>query len=244
MNLNGFLLVDKPAGPSSAGVVGRLKWLLKNHLGAPKNIKIGHGGTLDPFATGLLPIGIGKATKQLQTLLDGPKTYTFTLELGTATTTGDPKGEVSATAPVPAAWQARLPEAIQGLTGEITQTPPAFSALKVGGKRAYALARAGEVVELAPRSVTIYTLDILNAAENQLECSASVSKGTYIRVLGEDLAKALGTVGHLSTLRRTAHGGFDISQTHTLETLDSAIQNGQLGPYLLPLDAPPAGKDE
>jgi tRNA pseudouridine55 synthase len=242
LNLNGFLVVDKPIGPTSAGVVGRLKWLLKNHAGAPKNIKIGHGGTLDPFATGVLPIGVGRGTKGLQALLNGPKTYTFTLALGQATATGDATGTPTASAPVPplAALQAALPAALVGLTGPIIQTPPAFSALKVNGQRAYSLARAGQAVTLAPRPVEVYELTVESLTVQALVGTATVSKGTYIRTLGEDLARALGTVGHLTALRRKVHGGFSIAQAVAFETLDKALQTGHWQAYLLPLDAPPA----
>jgi tRNA pseudouridine55 synthase len=240
--LNGLLLVDKPAGMSSAAVVGKIKWHLRQ-AGAPKNVKVGHGGTLDPFATGLLPIGVGRGTKALEGLLKGDKAYHFTLQFGTATATQDYLGQpiaTSAVRPTLAQIEAILPQ----LTGPMMQTPPAFSALKVGGKRAYALARAGEVVELAPRTITIHSLQCLDYDGENANFCAQVSKGTYIRTLGADMAAALGTVGHLTTLRRTQHGAFGLHQAlalpQMLETLDNALKNRQTPACLYPLPAPAA----
>ncbi len=241
--VHGFYIVYKPVGPSSAGITNRLKWLLKKECGQPKGIKIGHGGTLDPLADGLLPIGVGKATKQLQALLEGPKTYTFTLTFGTQTTTDDAEGEPTATSearPTGAQLAAILPQ----FTGAITQTPPAFSALKINGERAYKLARAGETPEMQPRPVTIHSLEIIEPhplkschPETLTSCllSATVSKGTYIRTLARDLAIALGTVGHVTTLTRIAHGPFTLGQAVTYENLDKALQSGDTHTYLLPL---------
>lgn len=238
--MDGILLVDKPIGPSSAAVVGKIKWLLRQH-GAPKNVKVGHGGTLDPFASGLLPIGIGKGTKALEGLLKGDKAYTFTLHFGSATTTQDHLGEVTQTNPN-RPTESQILAALPQFTGEILQTPPAFSALKVGGKRAYALARAGEVVELAPRSIHVHTLNLLEFHGESAVFTATVGKGTYIRTLGTDLAAALGTVGHLAALRRTQHGVLRLENAlglpELLETLDTALKNGQTPACLHPLPAP------
>lgn len=231
--LNGFMLVHKPAGPSSAAISNHIKWMLKQQ-GYPKGIKIGHGGTLDPFATGLLPIGIGKATKQLQQLLDGPKTYTFTLQFGTQTDTGDLTGVPVATSPA-RPTEAELCAILPQLTGPILQTPPAFSALKVNGQRAYTLARAGETVALAPREITIYELKMIEYHTDYAVFSAAVSKGTYIRTLGEDIAKAAGTVGHLTTLCRTQHGPFQLVDAFLPEDVDNAIVSGHIATHLFPL---------
>lgn len=237
--MHGFFLLNKPIGPSSAAVVGHLKWMLKQ-AGQPKNIKIGHGGTLDPLASGLLPIGVGQATKQLQTLLEGPKTYTFTLTFGVSTATDDAEGEVTATSPIrptTAQIQAILPH----FTGPISQIPPAFSALKVGGQRAYALARQGQTVQLEPRQVTIHTLQLLENTGHSATFSAAVSKGTYIRSLARDIAQAIETVGHITALCRTGHGPFTLAQATTPQILDNAIQSGDISAYLLPpLAVPPA----
>jgi tRNA pseudouridine55 synthase len=238
--LHGLLLVDKPAGISSAGVVGKIKWQFKQ-LGAPKNVKIGHGGTLDPFATGLLPIGVGHGTKALEALLKGDKGYQFTLQFGTATTTQDLLGEITATNRVVPIFE-QIEAVIPRFTGPQWQTPPAFSALKVGGKRAYALARAGEAVHLEPRQIEVYKLKLLSFQHNQAQFEAIVSKGTYIRTLGANLAEALGTLGHLTALRRTQHGAFALNQAiglpQLLEMLDSSLKNSQTPPCLLPLPAP------
>jgi tRNA pseudouridine55 synthase len=238
--LNGLLLVDKPESMSSAAVVGKIKWQLKQ-LGAPKNIKVGHGGTLDPFATGLLPIGVGQGTKALEGLLKGDKGYQFTLTFGTATSTQDYLGEATTTSPIVPTLQ-QIEAVIPQFTGPQWQTPPAFSALKVGGKRAYALARAGEEVQLEPRQIDVYSLKLLSFQHNQADFLATVSKGTYIRTLGANLAEALGTVGHLAALRRTQHGAFVLNQAFALpqllEMLDSSLKNGQTPPCLLPLPAP------
>lgn len=251
---NGFFLVDKPLGPTSAAVTNRLKWLINRHLNATlqpgekkKKVKIGHGGTLDPLATGVLPIGVGKATKQLQALLEGPKTYRFTLTFGTATTTDDAEGSPTATSdvrPTDAQIRAILPI----FTGEVTQLPPPFSALKVNGQRAYALARAGQEVTLQPRTITIHRLiydprpPTLDPHVPEATFTAEVSKGTYIRALARDMAVALGTVGHVTLLQRTQHGPFRLSDCISLETLDQSLQTGHITAHLRPLDACLAGE--
>ncbi len=245
--VHGFYVVYKPVGPSSAGITNRLKWLLKHHCGQPKGVKIGHGGTLDPLADGLLPIGVGKATKQLQALLEGPKTYTFTLTFGTQTTTDDAEGAPTATSDV-RPTQAQLEAILPQFTGPIQQIPPAFSALTINGERASPLARAGEDVTLQPRPVTIHSLEILEShplissnPHTLTSCllEASVSKGTYIRTLARDIATALGTVGHVTTLTRIAHGPFTLGQAVTYENLDKALNTGDTHTYLLPLAVPP-----
>jgi tRNA pseudouridine55 synthase len=240
--MDGFLLIDKPAGPSSAQVVARLKRLLPVKKG-PGRTKIGHGGTLDPLATGLLPLGLGKGTRRLQALLEGPKTYRFTVIFGTQTTTDDAEGTPTATSahrPTAAQIQAILPQ----FTGLIEQTPPAFSALKVDGQRAYALARQGQTPTLESRPVTIHSLKLLpntptpqnpNIPLTSASFEADVSKGTYIRSLARDLALALGTVGHVGSLVRTRHGPFSLDQA---VSLDKFAQTADIAAYLLPLDAP------
>lgn len=236
--LNGFFIVHKPLGPSSAAVSNHLKWSLKQ-AGYPKNIKIGHGGTLDPLASGVLPIGVGKATKHLQALLDGPKTYTFTLRFGSSTTTGDTAGTVTATTDtIPSPPE--IEHSLHQFRGVITQVPPVFSALKIGGKRAYALARQGQTVELAPRQVTIYSIEIIEINPGSATFRAEVSKGTYIRTLAEDIAKSVNSLGHTTLLRRDRHGPFTLEQAVAPETLDNALKSGDISAYLHPLDASPA----
>lgn len=230
--IHGWIILDKPLGLSSAGGVAAVKRLLRQ-AGLPK-IKIGHGGTLDPLATGVLPIALGEATKLAGWMLDSDKLYDFTVCWGTATATDDAEGAVIASCdvrPVEAAILAVLP----GFTGPIVQTPPAYSALKVDGERAYKLARAGETVELAARDVTIRALALLSATADAATFSAHVSKGTYIRSLARDIALALGTVGHVTMLRRTRAGPFGLDRAITLDNLTALVQGAALEQAILPM---------
>lgn len=224
---HGWLLIDKPAGPSSAQVVGRVKYLLKP-------AKIGHGGTLDPFATGLLPLALGEATKTMPFILDADKAYAFTLTFGFETTSDDATGE-------PTVRNARLPSTdeitsiLPRFMGVQAQMPPAVSALKVDGQRAYALVRKGETPQLAPREVTVHRLELIGMDGDSARFFAHVSKGTYIRSLGRDIARALGSAGHISQLRRTRHGPFALEGATDMETLDKLLQSGDKPP-ILPVD--------
>ena len=232
--LHGWIILDKPLGLSSAGGVAVVKRLLRQG-GYPK-VKIGHGGTLDPLATGVLPIALGEATKLAGRMLDATKTYDFTVAWGTATATDDAEGAVIATSdvrPDAAAIAAVLPR----FTGPIVQTPPAYSALKVDGERAYKLARAGEVVELAARNVTVFDLTVDGTPADSATFSATVSKGTYIRSLARDIALALGTVGHVAMLRRTKAGPFTLADSITLDKLAQSADGAALEQALLPLTA-------
>ena len=232
--MHGWLILDKPLGLSSAGGVAAVKRVLREG-GYPK-VKIGHGGTLDPLATGVLPIALGEATKLAGRMLDSDKAYRFSVSFGEATATDDAEGEVVATSdvrPDRPAIEAVLPR----FTGPITQMPPAYSALKVDGHRAYALARAGETVVLAARELTIHVLTLLDTTADTATFDATVSKGTYIRSLARDIALALDTVGHVSMLRRTKAGPFDLSQAITLDKLASLGQERALEQALLPLTA-------
>jgi tRNA pseudouridine55 synthase len=181
--------------------------------------RVGHAGTLDPLAEGVLPILLGRATRLADFVQQGEKTYRAAVALGASTETDDREGSVSATAPVPALSAGRVEEALSAFRGEIMQKPPAYSALKVGGQRAYAVARRGEDVDLAPRPVTIHALDLLSLDESSLELEVTCSKGTYIRALARDLAIALGTLGHLSGLVRTRVGPFRLSDSLTLDAI-------------------------
>ena len=232
--LNGWLILDKPLGLSSAQGVAAVKRILRGAGIRPD--RIGHGGTLDPLATGVLPIAIGEATKLAGRMLDATKAYDFTVRWGTATATEDAEGDVTATSdvrPSSAAVVAILPR----FTGPIAQVPPAYSALKVDGKRAYALARAGEVVELAVRHVTVHSLTLVETAADSATFAANVSKGTYIRSLARDIALALGTVGHVAMLRRTRAGAFGIDAAITLDKFEAAVQGAALEQVILPLMA-------
>ena len=232
--LNGWLVVDKPVGPSSAQVVGKLKWALRH--GGHGKVKIGHGGTLDPLASGVLPIALGEATKLSGYLLNGPKSYRFTIAFGAATATDDAEGEVVGTStvrPTPAEVAAVLPR----FTGPIRQRPPAYSALKVDGERAYALARAGESVELAERELVIHSLTLLETDGDSATLDVHCSKGTYVRSLARDIALALGTLGHVSLLRRTAAGPFRLDQALSLDKCVELVHGPAPEQALLPLTA-------
>lgn len=258
---HGWLILDKPRGLGSTQAVAAVKRNLRQG-GYPK-VKIGHGGTLDPLAEGVLPIALGEATKLAGRMLDARKVYEFTIGFGTQTTTLDTEGEVVLTSnrrPPLAAISAVLDH----FTGEIEQIPPAYSALKIDGERAYNRARAGEQVEMAARRVTIHSLEMAHGGYREpprstfattagrpdpfdprmpLELAdsvtlvANVSKGTYIRSLARDIAHALGTVGHVTFLRRTKAGPFGEAQAISLDKLNAIGQGARLEDHLLPLEA-------
>ena len=234
LNTNGWLILDKPLGLSSAQGVAAAKRILRG-IGVRPD-RIGHGGTLDPLATGVLPIAIGEATKLAGRMLDATKGYDFTVQWGAATATQDAEGEVTATSDV-RPTSAEIIAVLPRFTGPIDQIPPAYSALKVDGKRAYALARAGEVFELATRHVTILSLAMTASTAESATFSALVTKGTYIRSLARDLALALGTVGHVTMLRRTKAGPFGLDQAISLDKFESLVQDAPLEQVLLPLMA-------
>ena len=180
-DVNGWLIIDKPKGMSSTNVVGKTRWLMH----ANKN---GHTGTLDPFATGVLPIAFGEATKLISFITDGDKEYEFVLKFGEQTSTDDTEGEVIATCPkIPS--KEEVLAAIEHFIGEITQIPPVYSAIKINGKPAYKRARKGEDVEIPPRKVKIYALDLLEYNSDSVKMRVKCSKGTYVRTLGKDLAR-------------------------------------------------------
>jgi tRNA pseudouridine55 synthase len=234
MALNGWIILDKPVGPGSTQAVSAVKRALRE-AGEPKT-KVGHGGTLDPLASGVLPIALGEATKLAGRMLDATKTYDFTIRFGEETDTLDLEGKAVATSDVRPAT-ADLVAVLPRFTGPIHQVPPAFSALKVEGKRAYELARAGEEVVLAGRDVTIQSLTLVSADADQATLSATVSKGTYIRSLARDIAHALGTVGHVTMLRRTRAGPFALKQAISLDFLRDAAKARALTRTVLPLEA-------
>ena len=207
--VSGVLLIDKPQGMTSQQVVSKVKYLLKSDVHDSK--KAGHTGTLDPMATGLLPICLGEATKFSHYQLDAVKSYQAIIKLGEQTDTGDAEGEIITTIPVPHVTQAMLQSVTEQFLGEIMQVPPMYSALKKDGKKLYELAREGIEVERAARPLTIYQLSLTPLSDQQLQLTVTCSKGTYVRVLAEDIAKALGTVGHLTALRRIQTGDFEIA---------------------------------
>jgi tRNA pseudouridine55 synthase len=231
--LHGWIILDKPLGLGSTTAVSAVKRILRE-AGEPRT-KVGHGGTLDPLASGVLPIALGEATKLAGRMLDATKAYDFTIRFGEQTDTLDAEGAVVATSAVrltSAAITAVLPR----FTGPIEQVPPAFSALKIAGKAAYARARAGEVLEMASRKVTVHSLEILGSSEDTVTLSASVSKGTYIRSLARDIARALGTVGHVVMLRRTRAGPFTLDEAISLDFLEQSAKARQLIGAVLPLE--------
>jgi len=238
---NGWIILDKPLGLGSTQAVAAVKRNLRE-AGYGKSVKVGHGGTLDPLATGVLPIAVGEATKLCGRMLDASKAYAFTVRFGSETDTLDLEGKVIATSEV----LPTLDEVKAGLaqfTGQIEQVPPAYSALMVDGERAYDLARKGEVVELKSRAVTVYRLDLLpgGVAVDEVTLLAHVSKGTYIRSLARDIARALGTVGHVTMLRRLKAGPFTEAQAISLDKLNEIGKGPRpaevLSQALLPLES-------
>lgn len=211
--IDGVLLLDKPVGLSSNAALQRAKRLYRAE-------KAGHTGTLDPLASGLLPLCFGEATKFAQLLLDAPKRYTATVRLGIATTTGDAEGVVCDTRPVDVSGSA-LESALREFVGRITQVPPAFSALKFEGRAYYEYARAGQDIPRASREVEIHALRLLDWRSPDAVLDVECSKGTYIRVLAEDIGRVLGCGAHLAALRRTATGGFGLGEALPLERLES-----------------------
>ena len=200
MEENSVLLIDKPAGMTSFGVVARVRRRLSQQLG--KKAKVGHTGTLDPFATGLMIIVTGKECRNAQQYSKLDKVYEATVRLGQTSTTGDPEGELSdVSAREPSVEEVQ--RALKGFGGEITQRPPQFSAIKIGGRRAYDLARKGEVVEMPERQVTVFSLELLEYTYPDVRIRVHVSSGTYIRTLAEDIGKVLETGAYCSALRRT-----------------------------------------
>jgi len=224
--VHGVLLLDKPLGFSSNQALQKAKWLLRAE-------KAGHTGTLDPLATGVLPLCFGAATKFSQLHLDADKTYEAIARLGVKTATGDAEGEVIAERPVQVS-PADLARVEAQFTGPIRQVPPMHSALKKDGKALYEYAREGIEIERAPRDVVIHQLTLTQLDATSIRIVASVSKGTYIRTLGEDIGEALGCGAHLSSLRRTATGGFGQAQCVTIEALEAMTEDERLARLLPP----------
>lgn len=219
--MNGIILIDKPAGWTSFDIVGKVRRMVQQssyNTSHKKRFPVGHTGTLDPLATGLLVLLLGTYTKQAPALTKLDKTYEVTMKLGETSTTGDEEGEK---------WpgdnrqptQQEIEAALTQFTGEIMQTPPAFSAIKINGQRAYKLAREGKTPELKPRPVTIHSITLTNYAYPLVRFTTDVSSGTYIRSLVEDLGKVLGTGAYMSALRRTRVGNFDIKDALQMDGL-------------------------
>lgn len=211
-----FLVVDKPAGITSHDVVAAVRAV----TGAKK---VGHTGTLDPFATGVLPLALGPATRLIQYLDESLKVYDATITLGSNTDTGDPTGTVTEEAPVPDLDEARVREVLATFVGPRMQTPPAYSAVKKDGKALYKYARAGEKVEVPARPITIHDLELTSLAPGELRVTIHCSRGTYARVLANEIAVALGTVGHLAALARLRSGPFGMDEAIDFETLAGIV---------------------
>lgn len=211
--VHGWVVFDKPLGMSSTQAVGKIRWLFNAE-------KAGHGGTLDPLATGLLPIALGEATKTVQWAMDGRKTYRFRIKWGAETETDDLEGKVSAQS-ASRPNQSSIESILDQFIGEITQIPPIYSALKIDGERAYDLARAGEAPEMKPRQVLIEELRLIDASNpEQADFEVVCGKGTYIRALARDMGRKLGCLGHLTLLRRTQVGPFSEKHMISLESLE------------------------
>lgn len=211
------IFVDKPAGMTSFGAVARVRRILSQREG--RKVKVGHTGTLDPFATGLLILLAGKATKRAPELTKKDKVYEATIRLGEISTTGDPEGEITKTGKaIPD--REKVETTLKQFVGEIQQTPPAFSAIKVNGQRAYKLARAGKEVDIPSRTVTIYSLDIIDYSAPELTIRTHVSSGTYIRTLAEDIGKALDCGAYCSKLRRMQIADYKIDELPLFELPD------------------------
>ena len=236
-------MLDKPVGPGSTDAVSAVKRALR--AGGYPKMKVGHGGTLDPLASGVLPVALGEATKLAGRLLASDQQYQFTVQFGRETDTLDREGQVVAASNEQPGFGALETVLKQRFTGEIDQVPPAYSALKIDGARAYDLARAGAAVSLPTRRVTVYCWRCLaegfaggsDGSEQFATLEVGVSKGTYIRSLARDIARALGTVGHVTMLRRTGAGPFDLSSAITLDKLAELGQARALEHHLLPLRA-------
>ena len=227
--IHGWIIIDKPGGLSSNAVVGRVRRL----TGAAK---VGHAGTLDPMATGVLPMALGEATKIVSYLMDGAKAYRFTVRWGEQRNTDDAEGEVVATSDARPAKEQIL-VVLGNFIGDIEQVPPVFSAIKIEGKRAYALARADQAPEMKPRTIHIEDLKLLSVVDaDHAEFEAVSGKGAYMRSLARDLGTALGTVGHIVQLRRIAVGPFDEKQAISLDKLKSLRHSAPLSEHLLPVE--------
>lgn len=222
--MNSILLVDKPKGWTSHDVVAKVRSTLRQRSNEVQKIKVGHAGTLDPLATGLLVVLVGSYCKRAQEFSKLDKTYEVVMKLGETSTTGDAEGnktKISRTKPSLEQMQA----VFDGFIGEIKQTPPAYSAIKIGGKRAYKLARAGKEVKLEPRTVKIYSLQITDYNYPEVRFTTKVSSGTYIRSLVEDIGKKLGTGAYMSDLKRTEIGEFNLQKAVPITKLSNKLQN-------------------
>lgn len=226
--VNGWLNLDKPQGITSTQAIGRVRRILNAQ-------KLGHAGTLDPLATGILPIALGEATKTIPYVQDRDKVYRFTVQWGAATNTDDSEGEIIATSdkrPAPAEIEA----AMQQFIGDIEQVPPQFSAIKIDGQRAYDLARSGEQVDIKARPVTVYDMTILATRPDSADFELSCSKGTYVRSIARDMGQVLGCLGHITALRRLAVGNFTENEAISLDEFEKIMQSSTPDQVLMPVE--------
>lgn len=229
-DISGWLVVDKPAGLTSTSVVNKVRWAFDAK-------KAGHAGTLDPDATGLLAIALGEATKTVPYVTDALKAYTFTMRLGQATNTDDADGEVIASSDLRPSDE-DIAAALPGFQGDIMQVPPAFSAVKIDGERAYAKARAGEEVELAARPLFVENLSMTGRPDvDHANLEMVCGKGGYVRAIARDLGEQLGCLGHVTQLRRLWSGPFDLEDAVTLDEIEANAKSPDLDAHLLPLEA-------
>ncbi|CAA6801709.1 MAG: tRNA pseudouridine synthase B (EC [uncultured Thiotrichaceae bacterium] len=228
--INGILLLDKPIGISSNKALQKIKYLYKAQ-------KAGHTGSLDPLATGMLPICLGEATKTSHFLLNSDKSYQTTIQFGITTTTGDTEGEVIETRPVPTIDDATIQNLLTKFTGQLEQVPPMYSALKHQGQPLYKLARQGKEIERKARNITIFSNSLLEKNQNSITVAVDCSKGTYIRSLAMDMGEALGCGAHITMLRRVHVSPFNYGKMFTLDDAIEAETKGTLRDMLLPVDA-------
>ena len=229
-HISGVFLLNKPLGISSNAALQKVRWLYRAQ-------KAGHTGALDPLASGLLPICLGEATKFSHYLLDSTKRYITTIQLGHSTTTGDVEGEVLLEKTAPVLTEAGIHKVLEQFTGDIQQVPPMYSALKKEGRPLYELARKGIEIEREARPIHIFAIQLIEFSENTITLDVTCSKGTYIRVLGEDIARALDSYGHLIYLHRIQTGHFDLNPSYTIEYLESLTEQEREA-LLLPVYAP------
>ena len=226
--INGWLCLDKPEGMTSTAAVGFVKRVTQA-------AKVGHGGTLDPLATGVLPIAMGEATKTVAFVMDGEKHYRFTMKLGAATNTDDSEGEVVETSDI-RPDTAEIEAALSAFIGSIEQVPPSFAAVKVAGERAYDIARRGETVELEARTVEVRDLEIVERPDDDhIVLDLTCGKGTYVRAIARDLGRKLGCLGHVTALRRTKVGAFEAEQAVSPATLERLVADDAFPQVLRPL---------
>lgn len=225
--VHGWVVLDKAVGVGSTPMVGKVRWLFQAQ-------KAGHAGTLDPLASGILPIALGEATKTVPFMMDAKKSYIFEITWGESRTTQDAEGEVTETSDVRPA-EPDIRAALSNFTGDIEQVPPKFSAIKIDGKRAYDLARAGEVVEIKSRPVRVDRFDLISTTDSTARFEVDCGKGTYIRSLGRDLAATLGACGYVSLLRRTRVGPFTLAESITLDALEEMCEGARVSDGLHPV---------